>query len=89
MDTLLHGGGYVNLSINDAVDRYAPAFENNTASYQQFLTNALGVSGNTPLSSLSPAQFQTLENAITRVEGFNANGNYAVTTTTAISPILP
>jgi len=89
MDTLLHGGGYINLSINDAVDRYAPAFENNTASYQQFLTNALGVSGNTPLSSLSPAQFQTLENAISRVEGFNANGNYAVTTTTIIQPILP
>jgi RHS repeat-associated protein len=85
MDTLLHGDSYINLSINAAVARYAPAFENNTAAYQQFLTNALGVSGNTPLSSLSPAQFQTLENAITRVEGFDARGNYSVTTTSVVN----
>ena len=46
---------YFNLSINAAVAKYAPSMENNTAGYQQFLTNVLGVSGNTPLSSLSPA----------------------------------
>jgi hypothetical protein len=81
LDSLLHGGSYVDLSISDAIARYAPAMENNTAGYQQFLTNALGVSGNTPLSSLSPAQFQTLENAISRFEGINAPGNYSVTVT--------
>jgi len=85
LDTLLHGSSYNNLSINDAVTRYAPGFENNTAGYQQFLTNALGVSGNTPLSSLSSSQMQTLENAISRYEGFNAAGNYSVTTTSVIT----
>ena len=29
MDTFLHGGGYINRNINDAVSKYAPAFENN------------------------------------------------------------
>jgi hypothetical protein len=43
MDTLLHSSLYINLSINDAVAQYAPAMENNTAGYQQFLTNVLGV----------------------------------------------
>jgi len=86
LDTLLNGPGYDNLSINAAVSKYAPSFENNTASYQQFLINALGVSGNTPISSLSSSQMQTLENAISSQEGFNARGNFSVTTTSVITP---
>ncbi len=82
LHTLLTGGGYFNLSINVAVAKYAPSMENNTAGYQQFLTNVLGVSGNTPLSSLSPAQFPKLEGAISRKEGFSAPGNYSVSVTT-------
>ena len=82
LHTLLTGAGYFNLSINAAVARYAPSMENNTAGYQQFLTNVLGVSGNTPLSSLSPAQFQKLEGAIASEEGFNARGNYSISVTT-------
>lgn len=86
MDALLRSANYFNLSINDAVSRWAPGFENNTAAYQQFLRNALGVSGDTTLSSLSPAQFQMLENAISREEGLNTRGNYSVTTTSVITP---
>jgi hypothetical protein len=85
LDTLLNGPAYSSLNINAAVARYAPDFENNTLGYQQFLTNALGVSGNTPLSSLSSSQMQTLENAISRYEGFNAPGNYSVTTTSTFN----
>ncbi|MGB6668236.1 MAG: hypothetical protein WBE73_07850, partial [Candidatus Acidiferrum sp.] len=50
----------------------------------QFLTNAVGVSGNTPLSALSPAQMSTLENGIARYEGFNAAGSYSVTVTSVV-----
>lgn len=82
LHTLLSGGDYFNLSINATVAKYAPSMENNTAGYQQFLTNVLGVSGNTPLSSLSPSQFQKLEGAIASEEGFNARGNYSVSVTT-------
>lgn len=66
--------------------QYAPAMENNTAGYQQFLTNVLGVSGSAPLSSLSPSQFLTMEKAITVQEGLYAKGNYSVTTITSFSP---
>ncbi len=41
LDALLHSPGYSSLSINDAVSRYAPGFENNTAGYQQFLQNVI------------------------------------------------
>jgi RHS repeat-associated protein len=84
LDALLHSPSYNNLSVNDAVSRYAPAFENNTAGYQQFLQNVVGVGGNTPLSSLSPNQFSALENGIARYEGFNAAGNYSITATSVI-----
>ncbi len=84
LDSLLHGAGYINLSINDAVSRYAPGFENNTAGYQQFLINVVGASGNTPLTSLSPAQFSALERGISQYEGTNAAGNYSVTTTSVV-----
>ena len=86
LDSLLHSPTYSSKSISDAISTYAPAFENNTAGYQQFLTNALGVSGNTPLSSLSSGQMQTLENAISRYEGYDARGNFSVTTTSVITP---
>ena len=86
LHALLLTPGYNNLSINAAVARYAPSFENNTAGYQQFLTNVLGVSGNTPLSSLSPSQRSALENGIAHAEGAFARGNYSVSVTTDVLP---
>ncbi len=88
LDALLndanHNPAYINMSIDDAVGAYAPDFENNTAGYQQFLQNVVGVGGNTPLSSLTPAQFTALENGIARYEGFYAPGGYSVTATSMI-----
>lgn len=85
LGSLLSGPAYSNLTLNQAVSQYAPAFENNTAGYQQFLMNVVGVSGNTPLSSLSPSQFSALENGIARYEGFNAAGNSSVTVTSVVN----
>jgi hypothetical protein len=67
LDDLLRSPAYGSLSVSAAVAKYAPAFENNTAGYQQFLQNVVGVSGNTPLSSLSPNQMSALENGIAAV----------------------
>jgi RHS repeat-associated protein len=82
LDALLHSPAYSSLSVNAAVAKYAPAFENNTAGYAQFLQNAVGVSGNTPLSSLSPSQMNALENGIAHYEGAAARGNYSISVTT-------
>jgi RTX calcium-binding nonapeptide repeat (4 copies) len=56
-------------SINDMMDSYAPSFENNTAAYQSFLSNKLGVDGSTVISSLSDGQFNALVNGIITFEG--------------------
>jgi hypothetical protein len=72
LTALLNGPTYQALSVNDAIARYAPAFENNTSAYQAFVTNSLGASGSTTLSSLSQSQMQTLQSAIQHQEGYTA-----------------
>lgn len=58
------------MTIDAAIAKYAPSFENNTAAYQDFINNSLGVSGNTIIRNLSPQQFNTLVNGIRSVEGW-------------------
>jgi hypothetical protein len=70
LNNLLNTQTYQNLSVNAAIARYAPAFENNTAAYQSFVTNTLGVSGTTSMSSLSSTQMQALQGAIRQHEGY-------------------
>ena len=72
LTALLNGSTYRALSVNDAIARYAPAFENNTTAYQSFITNSLGVSGSTTLNALSASQLQTLQTAIQKQEGYTA-----------------
>ena len=69
---ILNTSTYQSLSVDAAIARYAPSFENNTSSYQAFVTNTLGVSGSTTLSSLSQAQMQSLQGAIQKTEGYTA-----------------
>lgn len=72
----------MNMTVSGVLAAFAPPNENNTAAYQQFIQNVVGVGPNTPVSSLSPSQFSTLENGIARYEGFNARGNYSISVTT-------
>ena len=67
---LLFGKSYINLSIADAITKYAPPSENNTTAYINSITTALGVSSNTPLSSLSADQRIALVHAMSKVEGY-------------------
>lgn len=69
---ILNTQTYQSLSVNAAISRYAPAFENNTSAYQAFVTNTLGVSGTTTLSALSQPQMQSLQSAIQTQEGYTA-----------------
>ncbi len=61
---------YVNLSIADAISRYAPPTENNTAGYINSIVKALGVPPTTILGTLDAGQKSTLLNTINQVEGF-------------------
>ncbi len=62
-------GKYYSYTINSMMSSYAPGFENDTAAYQAFLSNIVGVSGTTLISSLTPEQLTALKNGIVTYEG--------------------
>jgi hypothetical protein len=76
MDTNLRAN-YWDMNVDDAVAKWAPHKNgkgqviNDTAKYQATVRTALGVKGDTKLSSLTPQQFETLKQTIAQVEGFN------------------
>jgi RHS repeat-associated protein len=61
---------YQSKNVNDAIAAYAPPNENNTAAYQSFVQQQVGVSGDTPLSSLNSQQLGGVIGAIERMEGW-------------------
>lgn len=76
MDANLRSDDYWNLTIDQAIYNWAPPRNargqiiNDTARYQKQVRAALGVAGDTKVSSLTPQQFEELKQAIARVEGF-------------------
>ncbi len=91
--TLLWGSkGYRGKTIAGAIARYAPTFENDTGAYTRAITRALGVSADTPMSALTPAQREVMMDAMERVEGFKPgteNGVPARAPRKGISTPLP
>lgn len=67
---LFETSGYKGKTILGAISRYAPSFENDTVAYARSVAKAAGVSVDTPMSALTPAQRQAMLDAMERVEGF-------------------
>jgi peptidoglycan hydrolase-like protein with peptidoglycan-binding domain len=61
---------YVNMTIKDAITRYAPPTENNTLAYIDAVVKATNTSQNTPLNRLTPQQQNLMLDAINRMEGY-------------------
>jgi hypothetical protein len=78
---LLAGPAYNNLTIYQAIRKYAPPIENNTSSYQQQVKKYTGLDINRKISSLSAIELTRVSDAIQRVEG------YTVGTTEEISGV--
>lgn len=57
---LLSGSSYRNLTIAQAISRYAPPNENNTSDYIATVVRAVGVSPNTIVGTLTPSQRQAM-----------------------------
>jgi RHS repeat-associated protein len=74
MNSLLSSSSYQSLTVDQAINRYAPPSENNTATYQATIRTAVGVSGNTRMSALNPEQRGQMAQAIARHEGFYVQG---------------
>lgn len=69
-EDLLFGKNYINLSIADAIAKYAPPSENDTRNYIQQILNATQASPSTILAELTSTQRQAMLQTINRVEGF-------------------
>ncbi len=67
---LLKGGSYKNLTIAKTIERFAPPIENDTQHYQKLLRGFTGLDGSTIMNSLNDQQFNSVVNAIIRVEGW-------------------
>ncbi len=70
LNSLLGGPGYVNLSIYNAVAKYAPPKENNTSGYRKKLKDLTGLDLDRTLASLTNIEFESVVNAIEIIEGY-------------------
>lgn len=70
--SLLQSDSYRNLTIIDAISRYAPPFENDTAAYHKKISKMTGLDVKRKISSLTPAEVHSVANAIRRIEGWRA-----------------
>ncbi len=68
--SLIRGPSYVNLSIYNAIEKYAPIKENNTANYKKLISKLTGLDGNRKISSLNDQELDKLLNAIEKIEGY-------------------
>ena len=67
---LFNNKNYTGLTLAQAITKYAPPNENNTAAYIKTVSSAMGISPDTPMSSLSPAQQQAMVKSMVGVEGY-------------------
>ena len=57
-------------TLDNAIKKFAPKHENNTAAYQRFVRTQTGLPGSTKIGSLTPQQMQRLYDVIVRFEGW-------------------
>lgn len=67
---LLKGSKYRDKTIEEAIIRYAPRFENDSAKYAAIIAKAASVPVGTTLSSLTDEQFQKMVDSMNKVEGW-------------------
>jgi hypothetical protein len=72
MMRLLRGGSYRHRSIREAIHRYAPKSENDTARYIIFVCRRAGLVQDQVIEALTPDQFMALVSAMVIMEGWRA-----------------
>ncbi len=75
---LLTGNSYRNLTVADAIARYAPPHENDTAAYQQNLARLTGIDIGIYIRDLTKDQLNAVVSAIRRVEGWTPGREIAI-----------
>jgi hypothetical protein len=75
---LLGTDSYQQLTIQGAMERYAPPDENDTDDYILFITERLGLDASTKMSNLTPQQLTIFAEAIDSYEGGREGTTYKV-----------
>ena len=70
ISNLLKSDKYKNLSINDAIFKYAPPTENDTLIYQSLIAEFTGLDTSRIISDLSTEELADVASAIKRIEGY-------------------
>ncbi len=70
IEALLRTDSYNKLTIRDAISRYAPPFENDTAAYHSRLEKLTGLSIDKPMAGLSATELSQVARAIRTIEGW-------------------
>lgn len=73
---LLTSSSYTGLTVEEAMEKYAPPSENDTAAYTSFITDNVGVAASTPMSNLTEDQLTSFLDAIETFEGGNPGTTY-------------
>lgn len=77
------------LTIGQAISKYAPSFENNTKAYTRALTKAGNITADTKLADISPEQMSSILSAQHAVEGNTKAVAYDAETGARIATIDP
>ncbi|AWN51130.1 conjugal transfer protein [Methylobacterium sp. 17Sr1-1] len=75
--SLLRAPSYRNLSLTEAINRYAPPSENHTAHYVDFVAKRTGIDTKTVLSSLTDADLSNVAKSIQKIEGWTPGKQYS------------
>lgn len=74
--SLLSSLSYRDLTLEKAINRYAPPSENNTAGYVAFVTKQTGLKKSVVLSTLSSSELESIAQAIKKIEGWIEGKEY-------------
>jgi len=78
LQSLLTSDSYQGLTVEEAMERYAPPSENDTGGYTSFIVDNVGVDASTAMSDLTAAQLSSFADAIETFEGGAAGTTYQV-----------
>ena len=78
LQSLLTSDSYQGLTIEEAMERYAPPSENDTVGYTAFIVDNVGIDASTAMSDLTAQQLASFADAIETFEGGAAGTTYQV-----------
>ncbi|WP_082502876.1 TIGR02594 family protein [Methylobacterium sp. Leaf100] len=86
---LLRSPSYRNLTLQAAINRYAPPSENNTAGYIGFVSSKTGIDAGDVLSTLNDSEIAKLCRSIQVIEGWNPGREYEAGARSSLVGVKP